>query len=984
MENIFTTSTQFEQRVLAITQVIVIIGFLLLLSNTLQAQQSCATPEPTKDQVKYTLDIIDNLAVNRSSGMTSLPMRVHIVGDNAGNNRLDLTDLNQELATLNRNFRSINIEWYIASIDYINSTLYSELNLDIEEAGFVDKYVQSDAVNVIFTNSLRKGGNEFCGFAYYPSEELRSIAIYANNSCTNSLSSANLTHEFGHFFNLFHTFRGTANSPSHEEAENVARQGEHANCSTTGDLLCDTEADPRCTMTSACVYVGDETDILGASYTPPIGNVMTYYDKTCGAEFTGQQLLRMEQALMARLAFSSYAIDQAPAMDVSNPFALEAEAGSDYSIHLKWKDSAANETGFIIERSHDGGNTFFPLLQGGVGPDVTEFNDVTAQADISYIYRIKASNDNPQDYTLSSPFKLDLAYCLPEYSELTCNVLGIGAGMQQVELGINGSIFSHNSECSGAFEIITEAPETALEVGANYPFNVQLNTNNGQYLQQNLTIWMDWNQNNEYEQSEVLFQTHFTSSGPSQIQGNFKIPECALSGETMMRFRTTYLPNGIVNDPCAFYAYGEAEDYKVQITGAQEQSGNIIVSEYSGIQNNDGFICEDGWANLIASSGKSYLWDNGFDGQIRSVYEPGTYTVAITGYDGCIAYAEAIVHLHDDSIILSQTDNDGNIFNGTMCDGEEMNLSIEGAFDVTWEDGSKMHTYTAREAGTYTATVINQYGCESTKSFIVNTIEAPELSLDVVNQEGQEVYDGMLLFGDTAQLTVNGADEYLWNTGSNASTITATQDGNYSVVGTNQNGCKETMEVNLYFNIILSNLDISLDAKPQTEGTALIWTSTTEQEVNSYVIQKSVDGASFVSIGIIEAKQEEGTIYEYYDNEVAGATSYYRIEAQLTSGNVEYSEIEVVEREISTVFTADVYPNPSQGILNIEMTGLSSNEALLQVFDERGANAYTAHLSPENGKTTLDLSGSLNPGMYTVLIFQNDNRITEKILVTQP
>jgi hypothetical protein len=79
-----------------------------------------------------------------------------------------------------------------------------------------------------------------------------------------------LAHEIGHCLGLVHTHDYLV------EPELV----NGANCSTAGDMLCDTPADPNLSLPGLvqlpCAYVGTVTDANGDLYTPLLNNVMSY------------------------------------------------------------------------------------------------------------------------------------------------------------------------------------------------------------------------------------------------------------------------------------------------------------------------------------------------------------------------------------------------------------------------------------------------------------------------------------------------------------------------------------------------------------------------------------------------------------------------------------------------------------------------------------------------------------------------------------
>jgi subtilisin family serine protease len=72
------------------------------------------------------------------------------------------------------------------------------------------------------------------------------------------------------------------------------------------------------------------------------------------------------------------------------PTTLTASALRKLRIQLAWTDRSNNETGFIIERSIDGGSTWTPRVT--VGTNVTAYTDSGLTAGQTYSYRVSASN----------------------------------------------------------------------------------------------------------------------------------------------------------------------------------------------------------------------------------------------------------------------------------------------------------------------------------------------------------------------------------------------------------------------------------------------------------------------------------------------------------------------------------------------------------------------------------------------------------------
>jgi PKD repeat protein len=114
--------------------------------------------------------------------------------------------------------------------------------------------------------------------------------IVMDNQCTNSSVNQTLAHEFGHHFNLIHT-HGPENGVLTDELVTGT------NCSSAGDRLCDTPADPQLSSSNVsnvnCLYSGTAMDEYGFLFQPDPSNIMSYAPQVCRDNFTIEQYARM-------------------------------------------------------------------------------------------------------------------------------------------------------------------------------------------------------------------------------------------------------------------------------------------------------------------------------------------------------------------------------------------------------------------------------------------------------------------------------------------------------------------------------------------------------------------------------------------------------------------------------------------------------------------------------------------------------------------
>ena len=559
------------------------------LQNQTINQPGCGTPPMTKQQQKYTLNFVDKVAVKRKVGTTFVPIRIHRVTLDDGTGGVAMGDVNKGVANLNNFYLTAGIQFYIASVSTIVSSDWYDFSQD-EESLMTSENSIYDAPNVYFVDKITtSSGGGACGYARYPGDYDASLNILMANGCLLNGPNGTFVHEFGHFFNLAHTHQSTEFGNDNGNAENVPRTGENSNCGATGDLLCDTQADPNGSNDNNCNFVNDgesTEDANGLAYTPDIDNVMSYYSDSCGGIFTPEQYTRITNALATRLSHTDYTLDAAPE-DVSNASGLTATTNASYGIDLAWTDNASNELGYLVERSSDGGTTWASIIAGGVDQDLTTFTDATIFSNTAYKYRVKASNDNGNEYSNEVSIDIGLIYCTPTHQGNSCdpNNSDIGVAIYNLTLDgdDNGDISNLDNGCEGPLSIFSSDHSANVTAGNNYTVVGDFIKDGSNYPQY-LTIWIDLNQDGDFEDAnEMMYQA---ASDARTFSEPITIPATAINGTTTMRLRTAHTSMGQVTSPCGYIAFSETEDYELIVSGNTLQQPiitfNNIVSSYGG------------------------------------------------------------------------------------------------------------------------------------------------------------------------------------------------------------------------------------------------------------------------------------------------------------------------------------------------------------------------------------------------------------------
>ncbi|MDR3328209.1 MAG: hypothetical protein LBT04_08905, partial [Prevotellaceae bacterium] len=194
--------------------------------------------------------------------------------------------LNEDYADHNISFVWNNQIDYIDNDSYYSSSTSSIFNVNNHSNG-VDIYLFSDDVwnagglaNGVGNSSEFYVGGRFWESPYY-----------------SLVTSHVISHEMGHVLFLWHTHHGTYNEGGNDSPCKELVNG--SNCSSCGDYICDTPADPHIqfNVDNNCQWLGSGVDANGNSYKPDTRNIMSYSIPTCMGYFSEGQGIRMRNAI---------------------------------------------------------------------------------------------------------------------------------------------------------------------------------------------------------------------------------------------------------------------------------------------------------------------------------------------------------------------------------------------------------------------------------------------------------------------------------------------------------------------------------------------------------------------------------------------------------------------------------------------------------------------------------------------------------------
>jgi len=588
-------------------------------AELLLQKSRCGTAHPTPEEDQYIREVVmqQEIPANRMMMPDCVPMKIHIVRQDDGSGGLSLEDLSKGISNLNNIFLDLGVDFFVCGdINYINDSDFYDFDAQApdsdSEANFAATYGEAaDAVNVWFMNSITtSSGFNAAGYAYFPFNSPQSNRIYMINGVAAGPVNGTFAHELGHYFSLYHTHQGTEFGSGTEgtagvnNAERVTR-GATANCLTNGDLLCDTNADPRYDGNifdfGSCSFTASPgTDDEGATYTPDIDNIMSYYPDACGGIFTPEQSVRMAQGYATRQGHSAYSLDCAGDA-INAPTGLTVTQNSN-QVDLVWTDNAANEFGYIVERSTTSSSSGFRAIAGAAtGPDGVAYTDTSIESNQTYWYRVRPVNAACTSYSNVETIAIATVYCTPDFV-IDCS----GTPIQDFTFTGETNISNTSSSCSGDGHTDYSATQSADVIAGNtYNFSVGLleGTCFGGFNTRYVELYIDFNNDGDFTDAGENIINDASASPAPCYNGSATIP--ALTTNGAKRMRVIISQSISPTDPCGTYTRGEAEDYEIVVsggsalpvefisfTGKETEEGTLLNWETASEVNSEFFVVE--------------------------------------------------------------------------------------------------------------------------------------------------------------------------------------------------------------------------------------------------------------------------------------------------------------------------------------------------------------------------------------------------------
>ncbi len=279
---------------------------------------------------------------------------------------------------------------------------------------------------------------------------------------------------------------------------------------------------------------------------------------------------------------------------------------------------------------------------------------------------------------------------------------------------------------------------------------------------------------------------------------------------------------------------------------------DLVISNNPTLVMPDTAICQGKTVVMTPSGATQYSWlptvgtTNPTTGALT--FTPNqTTNLLLTGSNnyGCSSTIPVVITVHPIPVVILSSATVG------LCPGEIATLTASGANTYVWQGGTLTGLTGANQqvspslTTTYTVTGSTAFGCLDTAMRIIQAYQKPVLTIT----DPQEI-----CLGQSAVVTVNGASTYQWfpNGSGTDNIFTPVITTNYQVIGTNAQGCKDTITTN-----------IVIHPNPQAECTASPLVVTADNPVVTFSNSSTGNVSSLWNFGDGHSSTDNTSTFEY-------------------------------------------------------------------------------------------------------------------------
>ena len=430
----------------------------------------------------------------------------------------------------------------------------------------------------------------------------------------------------------------------------------------------------------------------------------------------------------------------------------------------------------------------------------------------------------------------------------------------------------------------------------------------------------------------------------------------------------TYLWNDGVTEPDRTILVTGSNTYSVTLTNSAGEmtSDAVNISAVAQISANANIMevsCADGMDGSISlqvsggTSNYTYNWSNTDTTMNISDLTSGTYFVTISDEALC-EYTNNFVVDNPTPIIIDAE------INSPSCTSAKLgsiSLQVSGGeplYSYDWSNALIGPVITNLEPGQYTVTVTDARNCEQIKSFELSNEAIINIAPDIMHVSCNEGTDGEIFLNVTGD---NPPYSFQWDNGIASNSLVGLSAGDYTVTVTDAMDCQLITKYTIMEPAPLSAVEEQ--------------NNTTSSGPTGSILLNVVGGVP--PYDVVWNIGETGT---FIDNLDAGI-----YEATITDANdctlVESYEITLTVSTTSfDTQTLEVFPNPSLGLIYIQLPDALATNYSLRLVDIRGREVSYQTSPSATAQIFLEVDNYI-PGLYLLTLVDDRQTYQAKIVL---
>ena len=266
-----------------------------------------------------------------------------------------------------------------------------------------------------------------------------------------------------------------------------------------------------------------------------------------------------------------------------------------------------------------------------------------------------------------------------------------------------------------------------------------------------------------------------------------------------------------------------------------------------------------------------------------------------------------------------------------------------------------------------------------------------EARQEIVAADTTFLYMSKLISNTTYTFTITGTDMsvmisgYLKDKYLNSETpLDLTTDNNIVINTDTSVASKATDRFMIIYNYKpLSVNNIQIKALLKDKSVSINWKASTEQDVDHYEIERSINSTFYKKIESATALNIANSAYSFIDNNAVTGNNYYRIKVVSKDGSIQYSSItKIAVGDVKA--TISLYPNPIVNKqVNLMMNNVAAGNYNISLYNTNGQQVMVQSIQHPGGTAniSLQLPGSISAGMYQLRFSGKDNNFTQSVIV---